>query len=367
MKKFLRIAISLLVLFSIFSFSANAVDTADTAGDFWQEFIDILPDGADKFENADEVVSGVGVDTLISEIASAFSGTVGAAASFFVMLFGISVIISVAELSLFGEMANMARHISAGVCTVASLLIFGRIGPLYFSVKESIESLSAFFSSLIPIATGILSAGGNLSTASVQAFNMNLTLAAVSRLFSSLLLPLSSAMLAATLAGSLDGGAISSLARGIKGFFNWALGIACAVIIGAVSMQSVVAGAADSAYLRAAKYAASGMIPVVGSTVSGALSTLAGGLSYIKSTVGVYAVLVIVSMALAPLINLLLYRLCFSLCISFMELVGTTGGVRAFSAFRASVDALISVYAVSVIIYVAEVIVFMKCGVSVFG
>ena len=75
------------------------------------------------------------------------------------------------------------------------------------------ESLSDFFSSLIPIATGILSAGGNLSSASVQAFNMNLTLAAVSKIFTSVLLPLSSAMFALSLAGSMDGGAVSSLAN----------------------------------------------------------------------------------------------------------------------------------------------------------
>lgn len=367
MKKTLKVLLLFVTVFSLFSFSVHAEGGENTEDRFWDGFTDILPDGADKFETPGEVLSGVGIDALVSEITSALSNSLGAAVSFFVMLLGIAVIVSVSELSLSNENQNLSRHISAGVTVIVSVLIFGRVGPLYFSVKESLFSLSAFFSELIPIATGILSAGGNLSSASVQALNMNLTLAAVSKIFTSVLLPLSSAMFALSLAGSIDGGAVSSLSKGIKGFFNWALGISSAVIIGAVSMQSVVATASDSAYLRAAKYAASGMIPVVGSTVSGALSTLAGGLSYVKSTVGVYAVAVIVTMALTPLINLLLFRLSFSLCISFLELVGTVGGVRTFSAFRTSLDSLISVYSVSVVIYVAEIIVFMKCGVAVFG
>ena len=367
MKKALKAALIFFVIFCIFSFSAYAEEKESVPDKFWDGFIDVLPDGANDFEDTKDVISGVGIDALVAEIASAFSNSLGAAVSFFVMLFGIAVITAAAEISTLNENSNLNRHVCAGISVIVSVLIFGRIGPLYFSVRDSMESLSDFFSSLIPIATGILSAGGNLSSASVQAFNMNLTLAAVSKIFTSVLLPLSSAMFALSLAGSMDGGAVSSLAKGIKGFFNWVLGIASAVIIGAISMQSVVANAQDSAYLRAAKYAASGMIPVVGSTVSGALSTLAGGLSYIKSTVGVCAVMVIVTMALTPLVNLLLFRLAFSLSISFLETTGTTGGVRTFSAFRTSLDALISVYSVSVVIYVSEIIVFMKCGVAVFG
>ena len=107
------------------------------------------------------------------------------------------------------------------------------------------------------------------------------------------------------------------------------------------------------------------MIPVVGSTVSSALAALAGSISYVKTTVGVSAVLVIITLAVSPLINILFHRLSFSLTISFLELMNASGGVRVFSAFRSAIDALLSVYVVSVIIYISEIVVFMKCGVSV--
>jgi stage III sporulation protein AE len=165
----------------------------------------------------------------------------------------------------------------------------------------------------------------------------------------------------------MGGGTVSGVAKNIKGLFNWILGIGTTVLLAAVSMQSIIAGAQDTAYLRAAKYAASGMIPLVGSTVSGALGTLAGGLSYVKSAVGVSAVMMIVTLALAPLVTLLLYRLAFSLSISFLEFMDAKGGVRSFSAFRSALDALIAVYSLSAVVYVSEIVVFMKSGVSVFG
>ena len=360
----LKFCLSLLLSLSVISSPLSSNDGA--ADDYWQEYLEIAPEGQVS-ENPEDVVWGVGVESLLSEFFGALEYGLGEAASFFVMLLGISLIIATSESVTPIENNSLARNSSAAISVISSVLIFGKIGKLCFSVRESLEVLSAFFSGIIPILTGILGAGGNINSSAAQAFNMNVTLGAVSYLSAEILIPLVFALFALALAASMDGGAISSVAKGIKNIFMWLVGISTAVIIGAVSMQSVITGAQDSAYLRAAKYAASGMIPVVGSTVSGALSTLAGGLSYVKSVVGVSSVMVIVTLAISPLITMLLYRLAFSLSITLLEFMGASGGVRTFTAFRSSIDALISVYALSAVVYISEVVVFMKSGVNVFG
>ena len=213
----------------------------------------------------------------------------------------------------------------------------------------------------------ILLAGGNVASATAQAVNLNLTFGVVSHLATDFLLPLASSLFAFALLSGISDGAVSSISKGVRSAFNWALGIATTVIIAASSMQSVVATAKDSAYLRAAKYAASGMIPVVGSTVSGALGTLAGGLSYLKSTVGIASVFVIISISLSPLVSLLLLRFAFSISLTFLEFTSCTGGVRVFSAFRSAIDALISVYCVAAVVYVSQVVIFIKGGAAIFA
>ena len=145
------------------------------------------------------------------------------------------------------------------------------------------------------------------------------------------------------------------------------MGIVSAVFIGITSLQTVISSASDGAYMRAAKYAASGMIPIVGSTVSASLGTLAGGLSFVKSSVGVSSVLVILGFAISPLALLLLYKAAFAISLIFLEFSSCTAGVRIFSAFSSALDTLISVYAVSVAVYLCEIFIFMKSGVNVFG
>lgn len=367
MKKALRFLSLFSAFLCIFSFSSLAHGEEDVTSSIWEDFCEIIPEDSQAPLDEEQIISGVGIDSLLSEIISALKGEGGGAVSFFLVIFAMAMLIALAESAYPFENIAFSKHISAAVTMIASVIIFGRLGPLCFSVKESLLTMTDFFSSLVPILTAILTAGGNIHSAPVQALNMNITLSLISKLSSSLLLPLCFALFALALAGSVDGGGISAVSKGIKGVFMWILGISTTVILAAVSMQSIIAGAADSAYLRAAKYAASGLIPVVGSTVSSALATLSGGLSYVKSTLGISSVFIIICTALSPLIRLLLHRFAFSVSVTFLEYMGSSGGVRVFSAFRAALDALISVYVISTIIYISEIIVFMKCGVEVFG
>lgn len=362
MKKTVRVLLLFGFLFSLFAIPSYASGSED---EFWKSFTELTD--ADLPREYGDVLASVGIESLLSEILSAVGDGVGRAASFLVMLLGICVILSVAESGSPMESRLLTQHGAAAISMISAVLIFGAIGPLAFSVRDSLSVLSSFFSGLIPIMTGILSAGGNVSSAAAQAVNMNITLGIISYVSTSLMLPLVFALFALSLAQSTDSGTTAAVAKAIRGLFMWVLGIGTAVIIGAVSMQSIIAGAQDSAYLRAAKYAANGMIPVVGSTVSGALATLAGGLSYVKSAVGGSSVMIMIAYALSPLVTLLLYRFAFSVAISFLEILGVSTGARTLGAFRSALDSLISVYALSAVVYICEVVVFMKSGVNTFG
>ena len=363
MKKVLLCAVFFFTVGSVFTVgvSAKEVETED----FWEQYLETVPDGKEQGD-AEDIIDGVGIDSLLSELVYAVGEGAGSAVSFLVMLLGIAVRVALTD-TIGGEHSALSEHASVGVTVISAVLIFGRLGEVIFSVSESLSALSVFFSAIIPVMSGILLAGGNVNSSAYQAFNMNVTLSVVSYVSNTLLIPLVFAMFALALMSSLEGGRISSVAKSLKSTFMWIMGIGTAIVVGAVSMQSIVAGAKDSAYLRAAKYAASGMIPVVGGVVSSALSTLAGGLIYVKSAVGVSAVMVIVGLSLAPLVTLLLYRFALSVSISFLDFMGSSGGVRSFSAFRSALDCLISVYALSAVIYISEIVIFIKSGVSAFG
>jgi hypothetical protein len=114
------------------------------------------------------------------------------------------------------------------------------------------------------------------------------------------------------------------------------------------------------------RYAVSGLVPIVGSTVSGAMSTIVGGLSGVGGIIGASSVAVILSIALAPLVYLLLYRLAFALAAFVTDMLGgeATNTVKGLAG---SLDVLISVYVMTTIIYIFEIIVVILGGNMIFG
>ena len=353
------VLLSIVVIMPLFCLKASAEGEID---EYISEFSDILPDGFSGIaEDPDGLIDKVGIEGLVREIAIALSDNRGEIMSFFLILIG-----SISLTSLASQLPH-SDSVGAKACTslISSTLIFNTVGGLFRSVTDSLVSLCDFFGSLIPITVGITALGGAKSTATVQASGMYTTLSLVSSLGERIFLPLLALGLAVSLLSAFKNDCILAVGRGIKGVFMWIIGIVGAILTAAVSLQTLVASAVDTASIRAARYAASGLIPVVGSTVSSALSTLASGLSYAKGIVGGGAVAVLVSICLSPLILLLAYRLALSLGIIIADLTGGDSIGVVFSAFRLSLDMLIAVYALSALIFIFEILLFVKMGAGI--
>ena len=357
-----KILFTFLLVFSFFGVNSYALEADEAV----IEYENLLPEGAPPLSDMEGLISSSGPDKILSEIVSAIGGGVSEVLSFFVLVTLSAGLISLAgSLNLF-ESEESSKLSCAAVGCVFSVLIFAKLFPVVNEVRVSLSEASDFFASAIPVLSAINASSGGIKTAATQAFNMNLCLSIVSFLSSKLLLPLSFAFFSLSLVGGFEFGTVSVLSKKVKNVFLWCMGILTAVFLGVTSLQNVISSTQDSAYMRAAKYAASGMIPIVGSTVSSSLGTLAGGFSYIRSTVGVSFVIVMLSFFLSPLIMLLLYKFSLGLAASFMEFTSPSGA-RIFSGFGGALDAVISVYAFSAVVYLAEILIFIKSGVNVFG
>lgn len=353
--KFLAVIIFLFTLFSVTAF-------ADEADDVLDDFGAIIPDGADVDIN--DVTSELGIEAILNEITAAIANRAGDSVKFFLLALGFAVIISLSAHASMGTDGALDSAVQIAVSSIASASMLAALYDVCAAVRHSLTTVVDFFAAAIPIFTLISTSSGAVSTASTQAFNMNLTLALIEKFCTGALLPTSFAVFALGFTASVAEGGAGNVAKGVKNAFMWGVGLVGSVLAAVIAMQSVVASAADNATLRAARYAASGMIPIVGSTVASALSTLGGGMAYLKSTVGMGSVAVILVLSIAPLISLLLYRLAISAALTYLEFAGSSGGVRCYLAFRSALDTLIAVYSTSVLVCIIEVVVFVKGGVS---
>ena len=161
-----------------------------------------------------------------------------------------------------------------------------------------------------------------------------------------------------SMVSALDTGGITDGAvKGIRGIFNFLIGLSSLFIVGILGAQTLIAVSADNLAIKSAKYALSGMIPVVGGMVSGALTTLISGVKLLSSTVGAVSVIALFSVVGVPLVRLLFFRFCLFLCITVSSFSGGGFGARLFTSMRGALDTLIAVFASSTLIYALEIII----------
>ena len=355
MKKVILLTIIVVILsfFTVFSSAEGAAD------DYISEFEDVLPEGFDNIaSDSSGVIDMVSARSLYTEFLSIITDNGGEAIAFFLKLIGSAVLLSVAGLCH----EKLSKYIEAAVGMICSLLIFDSLGPLFLAVEETLCSVSDFFAALIPITVGITALGGGTTTAAVQATGMYTALSFVGDIGTRAFLTISSFGLAMSLLSSLGHNGILSITKGVKELFNRITGIFTALLTASFALQTIISSAADSAAMRAAKYAASGLIPIVGSTVAGAISTITAGMSYAKGIVGGGAIAVIIYLALSPLALLLLYRLALSLVIIFSDFIGSSGGAKIFSSYRFALDMTITVYSLSNLVYLFMTVIFIRIG-----
>ena len=104
---------------------------------------------------------------------------------------------------------------------------------------------------------------------------------------------------------------------------------------------------------------------MVGGAVSASLSTLATGLSFVKTVAGASVVAALLLLSLPMLVRLLLYRLCLDVSAGLADFLGAGAAGRMLSAFRGAMDALIAVFALSTVLFLLQCILFLCAGVAI--
>lgn len=336
---------------------------------FLEELRTLLPEGfSPDVTDADALGEAVGVRALFSFLLGEVRGSGDEVLSFFFLLMGASLFFSLAGALRAGAGGTLGEICETALAAVLSLALFERMHALLEETAEGLSGAGRFFGGILPLLTGITAAGGGGTTAASQAMTMEMTLSVLTALTDGVLLPLAMTLFALGLLGAIGGeggGALVGMTGSVRRLFLWLVGVVTAVLAAALAMQSVISSAADSAAMRAARFAAADLLPLVGGAVSGALSAAASGLLYVKSIVGISSVAALLFLSLPVLVRLLLYRAAFGVAIGFLSCTGAKAGERTLSAFRAALDTLIALSALSLLLYIFGIVCFMKCGVAV--
>ncbi|MCC8122051.1 MAG: stage III sporulation protein AE [Oscillospiraceae bacterium] len=180
--------------------------------------------------------------------------------------------------------------------------------------REAIADMDNFSKVLIPAVTAAAAASGAPGVAVARQFCTMLFSDILITVINRLLLPLVYAYIAASVAFAAVGNeGLKRIGTLIKWVVNTVLAGILIVYVGYLTISGAVAGTVDATAVKAAKLTVSGMIPVVGGILSDAAESVLVGVGLLKNTVGVFGMIVILCICLAPFLTLGIHYLVYKI------------------------------------------------------
>jgi len=209
--------------------------------------------------------------------------------------------------------------------SVLSILTFiaHPILDLIMDTTNTIREAAVFMVGFIPLfAAALVSAGQPVTGATYSLFLMG-ACQLVAQVVSQTLIPLMSIYLAICICGAFVPDLnIVQAAGGIKTVVSWTLGLLLTLFVALLSIQTMLSSGADGVTVRATKFLIGNLVPMVGSVLSDGYMAAQGYLRLLKTTVGVYGIVVAAFIFLPTLIRVTIWYLLTKLVAMVGEIVG---------------------------------------------
>ncbi len=232
------------------------------------------------------------------------------------------------------------------------------------AVQETMASVAVFMTSFTPIYAAILMTGGRAASA--------LSFQTVALAAAQVMTWLSGRVIAPLLTMSLALGVTGSVTPQIKlggaGRFLgktavWLLTLGMMLFSGLLSLQSLTTRAADNLGTRAIKFSISSFVPVVGSSLSEAFSTVRGCLQLLGSTMGAFGVTATALIVLPTLFQCVGWNILLSVCHMAADMFELQTLKGVLETARSTVRCLIGILAASgLFLIVAVTVVTVSAG-----
>lgn len=353
-----KIVLVIAILFLLCSFvsaeDTTGIDTEVAEKGIPEEAQEIMPEispneTASFWESAEEL--------FLSALGQS-GGSMKSALRLCAILLALVLLCSIAAIAP-NQKGNSAISIAGalGICTV----FIGTANTMAALASDTVENVSNYSTMMLPVLASASAMSGGMATSSA--------LYAGTVLFSELLMQLISKLLIPALyfffAISTAEAALSSeLLSEIREFIGWliskSLRIIVYIFLGFLSISGVIGGAADAAAIRATKATLSGMVPVVGGIISDASETLLASASILKSSIGVFGMVVVLAICIVPFFQIGIQYLMLKVTAAVSGTVGLKPHVMLLKNFSSGMGYLLAMCGTCCFLLMISFVCFIK-------
>lgn len=222
--------------------------------------------------------------------------------------------------SVKSETVGKAFSLASSLAILSAILTGG-----YASVQAAtayLQKLNAATAAGIPLLAILYSMGGNVTAAVASTGSLTVYLGLLETVVGRSIVPFCGICLAfGFLNASGLGIQLGSFLANFKKHYTTMLAFLMMLLLAMLTAQTALGSSADTLAMRSVKFATGNLIPVVGGSVAELLRTVSAGVGYLRTTLGICGILLLLLLLLPTLIELFLYRWVWQIAASTAELL----------------------------------------------
>ena len=212
------------------------------------------------------------------------------------------------------------------------------------AVISALEASKKFMLSFVPVYTLIVSFGGNPSGALTYNTLVLGFAEIVSALITTNITNFMGVFFCLGISFSFNSSInISRIISGVNKIFSTIIGFAASVFTGFLSLKSILSVSIDSVSVKGIRFLISSMIPIIGSSISEAYSSLIGSINLIKGSVAIVGILVIIIINIPIIFDVLTYYIIFNLISYVADSLAVKRAADALKCFSSGMRILLLV------------------------
>lgn len=309
-----RVAVTALMLI-IFIMPINAYD--DVSEYITEEMDDVLPDDVMTEDDVDYNTLWDEVVDNVSEILPLILRNMTSVLSVIIL----SAVFKTLGFSVTdGGIQRCLGYLSTGCIAV---LVYNILSSVWQEMTVLLSRINTFMTTLTPVTTLLYSMGGNVTTAAVNNTAMGVILTVFETICYYGIKPMLQICfgfsIISAMSGSID---LKPIAAFVRKTYTTVLVFVMTSMICILSLQNMLTRPKDSLGIRTIKFAAANSIPIVGGALGEAAATVGVGISSIRGSLGVLAILALLIMILPSVISMWLNKVTFSFMSAICSVFG---------------------------------------------
>ncbi|AND85210.1 stage III sporulation protein AE [Clostridium tyrobutyricum] len=237
---------------------------------------------------------------------------------------------------------NLQRAFSSeGLSNIAyfacySLLIIIMARSFYIGVdlaRSTIKDLTDFMMALVPILIMLLTTVGGVVEATVMDPIVIGTINISAQIFMNFIIPLICMSFVLQFVNNLSSEyKIDKLTKLLNQSALWAQGIIMTIFVGIMTIRGVTSNTIDQVTAKTAKFAVDNFVPIVGKSLSDAVSTIAGYSLLIKNSLSSVGLVILILVLIFPVIKLGILIILYKLTAALIEPISDSRMVNCINS-----------------------------------